>query len=215
MISGPVDVLWVMLASLGFAALPILLAMTTCYTKVAIVLVLLRNALGVQQAPSNIALSGITLAITGLVMAPVFMQIGQVLDVEAILAGTQPAPPFADALSAIRGPIEAFMMKHVEPAELDALRTTLGEPPGGDEPPRPSLLVLSFVISEVSAGFKIGMYLALGFAVVDLIVANLLMAMGMTMFPPTTLATPLKLMVFVSTAAFSRTVRGLIESYVG
>jgi type III secretion protein R len=59
------------------------------------------------------------------------------------------------------------------------------------------------------------MYLAIGFAVIDLIVANLLMAMGMTMFPPSTVATPLKLLVFVATAGFSRTIRGLIESYAG
>lgn len=209
-----VDSWWVIGASLGLGVLPLALVMTTCYTKVSIVLALLRNALGVQQVPSNLALSGIALAITMLVMAPVAETIGGGLDVDGMLTGTH-FPSLGEMVDAVRSPIERFMLRYVDASELDALRAALGEEGGDGDVPRLSVLVPAFVVSEVASAFKIGMYLALGFAVVDLIVANLTMAMGMTMFPPTTLSIPLKLLVFVATAGFSRTVRGLIQAYAG
>jgi type III secretion protein R len=75
------------------------------------------------------------------------------------------------------------------------------------------VLVSAFAISEIGTAFKIGMFIAVGFAVIDLIVANLLMAMGMTMFPPSTVSIPLKLLIFVLTMGLSQLMHSLIASY--
>lgn len=202
------------IATFSIGMLPLGAVMMTSFTKISIVLALLRNALGVQQAPSNLALAGIALAVTMLVMAPVMSQINAGLDLEGILAG-QARPSLAEIVDAVKPPIVDFMSKQVDPQELDSLAKTVAKrlPDAADAPRGLSVLVPAFVISEVTAAFKIGMFLAIGFAVVDLIVANLLMAMGMTMFPPTTVSIPLKLLVFVTTAGFSRILHGLIQSY--
>lgn len=204
------------LMPIGMALLPLGVVMMTAFTKISIVLALLRNALGVQQVPSNLVLAGISMAATVLVMAPVGMEIGARLDVNGILAGTaRPAAP--EVLEAILGPLETFMRRHVDQDEIEALAEVSRQVNPGYERSSDSLAVLvpAFVFSEVGQAFRIGMYLAIGFAVIDLVVANLMMAMGMTMFPPNIISTPLKLMVFVLTAGFSRLLHGLIGSYAG
>lgn len=210
----PLDPWLYIIATFAIGLLPLGAVMMTSFTKVSIVLALLRNSLGVQQAPSNLALAGIALAVTMLIMAPVMHQMGLGLDLEGIMAG-QSRPSLTEIIDAVKPPIMDFMHKQVDPQELESLARTVAQrmPDGTEAPSGLSVLVPAFVISEVTAAFKIGMFLAVGFAVVDLIVANLLMAMGMTMFPPTTVSIPLKLLVFVTTAGFSRTLHGLIESY--
>ncbi|GLQ99608.1 EscR/YscR/HrcR family type III secretion system export apparatus protein [Dyella mobilis] len=202
------------IATFSIGMLPLGAVMMTSFTKISIVLALLRNSLGVQQAPSNLALAGIASAVTMLVMAPVMHQINAGVDLEGILTG-QSRPSLAELVDAVKPPIVDFMTKQVDPQELESLAKTVAKrmPDDVEAPSGLSVLVPAFVISEVTAAFKIGMFLAIGFAVVDLITANLLMAMGMTMFPPTTVSIPLKLLVFVTTAGFSRTLHGLIDSY--
>jgi len=203
--------------------LPLIVVMTTSFTKISIVLVLLRNALGVQQAPSGLAISGLAMAATMMIMTPVWQQIASRLDVAAILDGRE-RPSMTDLVEACRAPLQAFMHKHVDATELASLDKLVrdmhlhGSDDATDAAPDPEhaswpVLTAAFTISEIAAGFKIGMLLSIGFAVVDLIVANLLMAMGMTMFPPSTVSIPLKLLVFVMTTGLSRLVHSLIESY--
>jgi len=202
------------LMPVAMALLPLALVMMTAFTKISIVLALLRNALGVQQVPSNLVLAGISMAATVLVMAPVGMEIGARLDLQGILDGTV-RPQAPEVLEALLGPLETFMRRHVDPTEIDALADVARQVNPAFERSSDSLSVLvpAFVFSEVGQAFRIGMYLAIGFAVIDLVVANLMMAMGMTMFPPNIISTPLKLMVFVLTAGFSRLLHGLIGSY--
>jgi len=203
-----------LLMPIAMALLPMGVVMMTAFTKISIVLALLRNALGVPQVPSNLVLAGISMAATLLVMAPVGVEIGARLDVDGILAGTvQPTAP--EVLKGILGPLEVFMRRHVDPVEMDALAEVAAQVAPGLERSSDSLSILipAFVFSEVGQAFRIGMYLAIGFAVIDLVVANLMMAMGMTMFPPNIISTPLKLMVFVLTAGLSRLLHGLIGSY--
>lgn len=203
-----------LLMPIAMALLPMSVVMMTAFTKISIVLALLRNALGLQQVPSNLVLAGISMAATVLVMSPVGMEIADQLDVDGILEGTvQPTAP--EVLQAILGPLETFMRRHVDRDELESLAdVAMKVNPGVDRSGESlSVLIPAFVFSEVGEAFRIGMYLAIGFAVIDLIVANLMMAMGMTMFPPNIISTPLKLMVFVLTAGFSRLLHGLIGSY--
>jgi type III secretion protein R len=202
--------------------LPLLVVMTTSFTKISIVLVLLRNALGVQQAPPGMAISGLAMVATLIIMAPVWQQISSRIDIPAIMDGRE-QPSMTDMIDAGRAPLEAFMHKHVDPSELTSLSKLITDMRlngnDADDPPvEPGheswpVLVAAFAISEIGAAFKIGMFLAIGFAVIDLIVANLLMAMGMTMFPPSTVSIPLKLLVFVMTLGLSKLMHGLIASY--
>lgn len=111
------------------------------------------------------------------------------------------------------------MLKHVDPLEVEKLAEYRRERDGDQaveyDAERPSFDVLTpaFIISEIGTAFKIGMLLALAFAVIDIIVANLLMAMGMTMFPPSTVAIPLKLLIFVLASGLSKLSEGLLLSY--
>lgn len=203
-----------LLMPIAMALLPMSAVMMTSFTKISIVLALLRNALGVQQVPSNLVLAGISMAATALVMAPVGVEIGARLDVEGVMAGTvQPTAP--EVLRAVLDPLESFMRRHVDPEEMQELADVANQVNPDFPHPTDSLSVLipAFVFSEVGQAFRIGMYLAVGFAVIDLVVANLMMAMGMTMFPPNIISTPLKLMVFVLTSGLSRLLHGLIGSY--
>lgn len=206
--------LLLLMMPIAMAMLPMCVVMMTCFTKISIVLALLRNALGVQQVPSNLVLAGIAMAATALVMAPVGVEIGRQLDLDGIMAGTV-TPTAPEAIRAVIGPLEVFMRRHVDPSEMDALAEVASQVSPEIERSSESLSVLipAFVFSEVGEAFRIGMYLAIGFAVIDLVVANLMMAMGMTMFPPNIISTPLKLMVFVLTAGLSRLLHGLIGSY--
>lgn len=213
--TGSPDVWTVVVWTFALSMLPLAAVMLTSFTKVSIVLALLRNALGVQQAPSSLALAGISLAVTLLIMGPMLSRIGDRLDVDGLISG-RARPALSEIVAAVGPPLREFMEKHVDEEELHALGKSAATLRQEEEPAEGwSVLIPAFVVSEVASAFRIGMYLAIGFAVIDLIVANLLMAMGMTMFPPSTVATPLKLLVFVATAGFSRTVRGLIESYAG
>lgn len=215
-----ISVILVTMTVLGL--LPLLVVMTTSFTKISIVLVLLRNALGVQQAPPGLAISGLAMVATLIVMTPVWQQISSRLDIPAMLDGRE-QPSMTDMVDAGRVPLEAFMRKHVDKDELTSLNKLVSDMHLGNdgaddmkvEPGHESwpVLVAAFAISEIGAAFKIGMFLAIGFAVIDLIVANLLMAMGMTMFPPSTVSIPLKLLVFVTTLGLSRLMHGLIASY--
>lgn len=207
--------------------LPLLVVMTTSFTKISIVLVLLRNALGIQQAPSGLAISGLAMAATLLVMAPVWEQVTERVDFVAVLEGKQ-RPALAELVDAGRRPLEQFMRKHVAQDELASLNKLvsdmhLKDDNDTDAPAREQdseqdgepwlVLVSAFAISEIGTAFKIGMFIAVGFAVIDLIVANLLMAMGMTMFPPSTVSIPLKLLIFVLTMGLSQLMHSLIASY--
>lgn len=213
---GAPDPWLVLVGSLAVGLVPLLVVMTTAFTKISIVLALLRNGLGIQQAPSNLALAGIALAVTMLVMAPVWGRVAGGLDLEGIANGEH-RPSVAEVFEVVSPPLTAFMQRHVDPQELASLTQLVRDMHAGHDdvalPSGLSVLIPAFVISEIGAAFKIGMLLAIGFAVIDLIVANLLMAMGMTMFPPSTVAIPLKLLVFVLVAGFSRLIHGLIASY--
>jgi len=217
------DLFTLLLLLVLIGLLPLLVVMTTSFTKISIVLVLLRNALGIQQAPSGLAISGLAMAATMMVMAPVWQQITERLDFMAILEGKQ-RPAMAELVETGRRPLEQFMRKHVSQDELTSLNKLILEMrlesdrdvdlPDENEGSEPWLVLVSaFAISEIGAAFKIGMFLAVGFAIIDLIVANLLMAMGMTMFPPSTVSIPLKLLIFVLTTGLSQLMHSLIASY--
>ena len=227
------------------ALVPLAAVMTTSFLKIAVVLTLVRNALGVQQVPPNMALYGLALILSAYVMGPVVMQISDNLRATTAVSGpVTPAAPgsagptgmarapvatnsvtgntrldgIVDAITNGAEPIRGFMMKNSRFEQREFfLRTARGL--WGEERSRnlkaDDLIVLipAFVLSELTAAFQIGFLLYLPFVVIDLIVSNILLAMGMMMVSPVTISMPLKLFLFVMVDGWTRLIQGLVLSY--
>ncbi|GAB1387145.1 SctR family type III secretion system export apparatus subunit BscR [Melaminivora sp.] len=198
------------------ALLPTLVVVSTAFLKIVVVMSLLRNALGVQQMPPNLALYGMALILAAYVMAPVGLHM-----VERI--GAQPdnlksLPAFVTSVREGVEPLREFMLKNSQPEQRDFfLRTAqrmwgpqLSQGLGASDF---IVLLPAFVVSELTAAFQIGFLLYLPFVVIDLIVSNILLAMGMMMVSPVTISLPLKLFLFVMVDGWSRLIQGLVLTY--
>jgi type III secretion protein R len=194
--------------------LPLIVTMTTSFTKFSIVLTLLRSALGVQQAPGNMAISALALSATLVVMAPTIEKISVDLSLGERLERNE-LPELTEVYQAVRGPLGEFMFAHSRPTERAFLVAAAKrmDPARDAQETDFSLLIPAFMISEISSGFEAGFLLYMAFLIIDLVVANVLTAMGMVMLSPTTVSTPLKLFVFVSVSGMSKLMHGLIVSY--
>jgi type III secretion protein R len=200
----------------ALALVPLLMVTTTCFLKLAVVLSLVRNALGVQQTPPNIALYALGLMLSLFIMAP----IGQ----EAMDAFDAEPSPMANVSTLIAGlkrgaePMRRFLVANSKTDQRDFF---LGQakrlwPPRMAAGARGDDLVIlmpAFVVSELTSAFEIGFLLFLPFIVIDLVVSNILMAMGMMMVSPTTISLPLKLFLFVMVDGWSRLLHGLVMTY--
>ena len=198
--------------------LPIGLVMVTSYTKIVVVLSLLKNALGLQQVPPAIVTNGLALVLSWYVMYPVGMQIMGAIDVELKNPKPQSALTMMQIVDKGKEPLRAFLDKHAKAHEraffLDASRRMMAE-----KLPEPVqerdfvVLVPAFVVSELTEAFLIGVIIALPFIVIDLVVANVLMALGMQMMSPTMLSLPIKLLLFVMLDGWSRLAHALVLTY--
>jgi type III secretion protein R len=204
--------------ALGLLALvPLILVTTTSFLKIAIVLSLIRNALGVQQAPPNLAIYALALLLTAYVMAPVGYKIS-----ESIADLPNAAVSVSSMLAAARKgaePIREFLIVNSKPEQRRFFLSTakkLWPPELADEATDRDLLIVTpaFVVSELTAAFEIGFLLFLPFVVIDLVISNILMAMGMMMVSPVTISLPLKLFLFVMVDGWSRLIHGLVTTYV-
>jgi len=198
----------VLLTSLSF--LPALLLSMTSFTRILIVLGLLRTALGTQASPPNQVLVGLSLFLTFFVMGPVFDQVYQ-----------QAYQPFSEnrigaeaALERAAVPMKSFMLKQTRENDL-ALFANLARQPAMDGPEDVPLRVLlpAFVTSELKTAFQIGFTIFIPFLVIDLVVASVLMSMGMMMVPPASIALPFKLMLFVLADGWDLLVGALAQSF--
>jgi len=188
---------------------PGLAVMVTCFPFIVTVLSILRQAIGLQQSPPNMLIVSLALFLTWFVMDPVFT--------EAYVKGIEPlsrnALGFEDAFSATLAPFRVFMSARMDAdtfAALQALR------PGENTPPLQaplSLLVPSFLLSEVQRAFEIGFLVFLPFLIIDLVVAAVLMSMGMMMVPPAVVSMPFKLAFFVVADGWALISGALVRSY--
>lgn len=195
--------------------LPLLVVMGTSFLKISVVFSLLRNALGIQQIPPNIALYGLALMLSLFIMAPVGLAVQDRI-------AASPAEPQASVLSRLSDntldPYREFLKKHTAPAQLRFFREearknwpeTIRNRVSDD-----SLLLLmpAFAVSQLIEAFKIGLLLFLPFIAIDLIVSNVLLAMGMMMVSPMTVSMPFKLLVFVLVGGWDRLLGQLLLSY--
>jgi flagellar biosynthetic protein FliP len=188
---------------------PGLAVMVTCFPFIVTVLSILRQAIGLQQAPPNMLIISLAMFLTWYVMDPVFTE-AWVNGIEPLTGGRMEVGP---ALEAAIAPFREFMALRVDPETLQTLqdlRPTVTTPPG--EAPL-SLLVPSFLLSEIQRAFEIGFMIFLPFLIIDLVVAAILMSMGMMMVPPAVVSLPFKLAFFVVADGWALVSGALVRSY--
>lgn len=186
---------------------PGLAIMVTCFPFVVTVLSILRQAIGLQQSPPNMLIVSLALFLTYFVMAPVFEEAYSV-GVAPLIAGE--LTPDA-AIPLIYEPFRGFMLNRVDQSTLVSLAELR---PGADAAnPDASVLIPSFMLSEVERAFQIGFLVFLPFLVIDLVVAAILMSMGMMMVPPAIVSLPFKLAFFVIADGWALITGALVRSY--
>ena len=191
---------------------PSILVMMTSFTRIVVVLSLLRTALGTATAPPNAVLISLAMFLTAFVMWPTFLT--------AYDAGIRPLMANEitpeQAFERAADPFRVFMMKNVRDKDLK-LFADLANQPAVARPEEMSLRILvpSFMISELKRAFEIGFLLFLPFLIIDLVVASVLMSMGMMMLPPVVVSLPFKLIFFVLVDGWTLVAGSLVQSYGG
>ena len=201
----------------ALSLMPMLLVVCTAFLKIVIVLMITRNAIGVQQVPPGMAINGIALAATLFIMAPVGYEMAEIVKVSP-LDLTSVGALQQTGVEAIK-PLRTFMLRNSDPDILThLLENTARMWPAqmAQEVQREDLILLvpAFVLSQLQAGFEIGFLIYIPFIVIDLIVSNLLLALGMQMVSPMTISLPLKLLLFVMVSGWSRLLDSLFLSYL-
>ncbi len=223
-LSNPV-VLVIVLGAMSLA--PFALIMLTSFVKVSVTLSILRNALGTQQVPANQVITGLSFILTLFIMSPVATRMyeaaGPIPGTAGIFSEASVKGLF-DAADRGKEPLRKFLARHSHVKdralfmELSARLEQQSRPPGETVKPIDKedfrVLIPSFVTSELKNGFLIGFLIFLPFLVVDMVVANILLAMGMSMLSPSVVSLPFKLLLFVMVDGWYMIVRGLVLSYL-
>ena len=191
--------------------LPAVLLLMTGFTRIVIVLSLLRQALGTQSAPPNQVIVGLSLFLTFFVMGPTFDRVYN----DAYLPYSRNAMAFEDALAKAEDPMRQFMARQTRQSDL-ALFVKLAKLPVGTTAQVVPLRVLvpAFVTSELKSAFQIGFMIFIPFLVIDIVVASVLMSLGMMMLSPVLVALPFKLMLFVLADGWNLLIGSLAASFV-
>lgn len=189
---------------------PSALVVVTSFTRIVVVFSILRSALGTQSAPPNAVLIALALFLTAFVMAPVGRQ-AYATGIAPLLAG-EIAP--GQAFERTAAPFRAFMLKNVREKDLDLfLKLDKAPPPATPDAIGLEVVTPAFMISELSRAFEIGFLLFVPFMIIDLAVSSVLMALGMMMMPPASVALPIKLIFFVLVDGWSLLVGSLVQSF--
>ena len=212
--SQPLEII-ILLTLIALA--PSMLIMMTCFTRIVIVLGFLRTAMQTQSTPPNMVITGMALFLTFFIMAPVFSEINEV----AYQPYVSEELTTEEALDAASVPLKKFMLKQTSRDDLqfflDLSKTE--EPEGGytDEYLQNDLsltvIVPSFMISELKRAFQMGFLIFLPFLVIDLVVGSTLMSMGMMMLPPAMISMPFKILVFVLADGWNLLIGSVVASY--
>jgi type III secretion protein R len=209
----------VLVTVVGLALAPFVAVMITSFTKIVVVLSLLRNALGLQQVPPNVVINGLAIILSLYVMYPVGLQMSdqigsleerneQSLDLRSLIAMVDEA----------KEPLREFLIRHTSETEraffLRTAQRLLPPEKRAEMTDRDLIVVVpAFTVSELSEAFQIGFLIFLPFLIIDLIVSNILLAMGMMMLSPTIVSLPFKLLLFVLIEGWSKLAHGLVLTY--
>jgi type III secretion protein R len=208
----------VLLAAL--ALLPFFLMMVTSYVKIVVVFSLIRNALGVQQVPPTMVLNGLAMVLTLFIMAPVGMEAWKTLEDSSVDFETAASDPakISEVVRLASPSLKQFLLKNTDPRVLGALKASAKrtwparyhDTLAGDGF---MFIIPSFVLTELTEAFQIGFLLYLPFVMIDLIISNILLAMGMMMVSPMTISLPFKLLLFVTLDGWLKISQGLMYGY--
>ncbi len=188
---------------------PSILIMMTSFTRIIVVLHFLRTALGTQTTPPNQVLIGLALFLTFMIMSPVFTQVNENA-IKPFDAGTITQE---EALTAAMDPLRGFMYQHTERKDVDLFcdiaNVTYEE---NDDIPT-TVLIPSFIVSELRSAFIIGFFIYIPFIVIDMVVSSILMSMGMMMLPPTTISMPFKILLFILADGWDLVIGNLVKTF--
>lgn len=221
-VSRPLILLLVLAA---LALVPFVVMMATSFVKLAVVLALIRNALGTQQVPPNVVITGLALILTVYIMAPVGLNVYKTAG-DVINQGTN-QPLISQASVEMLGkaaekgkePIRGFLLKHTHDQERELFYNMAVEMRETNEAKEAVKdddflgLIPAFVVSELTEAFQIGFVIFLPFLIIDLVIANILLSLGMFQISPVTLSLPFKLLLFVMVDGWHLIVKGLVEGY--
>ncbi|MBU3841202.1 MAG: flagellar type III secretion system pore protein FliP [Candidatus Ruminococcus intestinipullorum] len=209
----------IMLLFLFLAVVPSVLVMMTSFTRIIIVLSFLRNALGTQTSPPNQILVGLSLVLTLFIMTPVIDQVNEI----SYQPYKEGVITREDALRNAERPIKEFMLKQTEKKSLSLImsiaKKELPEVPEDTEGTEAymalSLTVVTpaFILSELNRAFTMGFLIFIPFLIIDMVVSSTLMSMGMVMLPPTMIALPFKIMLFVLVGGWDLVVKTLVQGF--
>ena len=207
---GVVMQIFLLLTVLSLA--PSILVMVTSFTRIAIVLSLLRQAIGSNQLPPNQIIIGLSLFLTFFIMTPVWQTVHQ----ESLKPYLANEISGQEALDKAMQPLRKFMIRQTREKDLAMLVDVakLQRPKNIDDVPM-HVLIPSFIISELKTAFQIGFMLYIPFLIIDMVVASVLLSMGMMMLPPVMVSLPFKLMIFVLTDGWFMIVGSLVKSFTG
>lgn len=190
--------------------IPALLLMVTAFTRIVIVMGLLRSALGTPGVPPNQVIIGFSLFLTLFVMAPTF----SVINADALQPFLNGTIDFGTAYDAALEPLRAFMLSQASEADIGLMVKLSGEPPPATPADLPTTtLVPAFVLSELRTAFLIGFIVFVPFLVIDLVVSAVLTGTGMVMLPPALISLPFKLLLFIVVDGWSLLTESLVGSF--
>lgn len=203
-----------------FTLLPFIIAGGTCFIKFSIVLIMVRNSLGIQQVPSNLTLNGVAIILTGFVMMPIVQNITDYAQSNQVdFNNSQSVSQFLDqGLSSYRDYLVNYsdhdlirFFNQVQQREKQADAVAVDD----QELSSLSLMTLmpAYALSEIQSAFKIAFYLYVPFVVIDMVVSSILLALGMMMMSPVTISIPIKLILFVAMNGWVILTKGLVSQY--
>ncbi|WP_433689469.1 flagellar type III secretion system pore protein FliP [Pseudomonas monteilii] len=204
--------LQILLIMTALSFIPAFVILMTSFTRIIIVFSILRQALGLQQTPSNQILTGMALFLTLFIMAPVFDRV----NTDALQPYLKEQMTAQQAIEKAQGPLKDFMLAQTRQSDLDLFmrlskRTDIAGP---DQVPL-TILVPAFVTSELKTAFQIGFMIFIPFLIIDMVVASVLMAMGMMMLSPLIISLPFKIMLFVLVDGWALIMGTLASSFGG
>lgn len=205
-LSGSIRILLVLTV---IALAPSILIMLTSFTRIIIVLHFLRAAIGTQTAPPNQILIGLALFLTFFIMQPTFSSINENA-IQPFEAGTITQE---EAIEIGGQPLREFMFGQTQTKDLDLFIEISGETFESYEEVPFSILIPSFIISELRSAFIIGFLIYIPFIVIDMVVASILMSMGMMMLPPTTISLPFKILLFILADGWNLVVGSVVKTF--
>ncbi len=188
---------------------PAILITATSFTRIVIVLSLLRQALGIPQSPPNQVIIALALFLTFFTMKPVYEQI----HTQAIQPYMQKEIDDATAIERAIEPVKKFLLRNTQKKDIELFLNISNERPKKPEDISLTTLLPAFLVSEIKIAFEVAFVIFLPFLVIDMLVASILMSMGMMMIPPMMISLPFKLILFILSDGWELLIKALIESY--